>query len=80
MRVGGSEYWDVFYMKGCDGSPVFCRIYPDHNDDGGVSAACCHDSHPRGSVTDAPVLQLQARRLLNMCLCVSTADEQRDSS
>lgn len=30
---------------------VFSRIHPDHNDDGGVCAARCHDSHSRGRLS-----------------------------
>ncbi len=30
---------------------LFSRIHPDHNDDGGVSAACCHDCHPGGELS-----------------------------
>lgn len=50
----------------------FFRIHSDHHDFGGVCAACCHDSHPRGQSLRLELLSWHRgaflKMIVNICM------------
>lgn len=58
---------------------LFPRVHPDHNDNGGVSAACCHDSHTGGETVDNLIrlvrYGLWVGPVFNFLFLVYSADE-----